>query len=194
MFCSRGLSNQHFPPIQQFAYKACKYFIFFQIPLKKAIRFSRYTPPSSVAKQNILARRAMFKIWRCQHWRLSNKTPQGSKKNKIPSHSEDEFCHLPPTPTPLLNKVYKLFTCKQLEQEQLQLQATREDSAGSTGREKKGQGGAELPLHSKEPGLYTLPLQALPPENHRFRDIQHTTRYCKQWNIHAQEHSETESL
>lgn len=90
--------------------------------------------------------------------------------------------------------MYKLFTCKQLEQEQLQLQATREDSAGSTGCEKKGQGGAELPLHAEEPGLYTLPLQGLLPENRWFRDIQHTTRYCKQWNIHVQERSETESL
>lgn len=50
-------------------------FHFFQIASFKAIYFSRYTLPSSVLKQNILARRAMFEIWRCQHWRGSNKTP-----------------------------------------------------------------------------------------------------------------------
>lgn len=149
MFCSRGLSNWDLPPIQQSAYKACIYFIFFQTAFSEWHTFPDMLP-LIMLKKNKLARGHCSNSRDVNTGEYQIKHPRDTRKMKFfPIKKKTSSVPSPFTPTPLINKGYKLFTCKQLEKERLQLQATGEDSSGSTGHEKRGKGGAALPLHTQ---------------------------------------------
>lgn len=156
-----GLSNSSLPPIQQSSWKACQYFILFQLS----------TFQSDVLFHLYFTFIDLYQCWNKTSWQERQCSKSGDvitdyqiKYPRAPRkisavRRKQEFYSPPPIPTSLINKVYALFTCKQSVQEQLQLQATWEDS---TGHEDKRKGGAPPPLHMG----YS--------RSHQFRSIQHT--------------------
>lgn len=92
------------------------------MPFHRVIDFSRYFALISVEAKHA-DKKGSVEAWGCQHCKVSN--PRAPRAVKfLPTQKKTSFVPALPVPcphsNPTNNKTHKLFTCKQLEQEQLQ--------------------------------------------------------------------------